>query len=126
MTKYLAVALGSALGGMARYFVSETWLGRYAAPFPAATLCINLSGSFILGFFATLAAERWTLNPHWRLAVAVGFVGAYTTFSTFEYETALLWAWREITLAVLYVILSIGWGFLAVQAGIALARVSLR
>ena len=120
--KYLAVAAGSALGGMARYFVANTWLGQFAAPFPSATFVINVSGSFILGFFATLAAEKFSFNPHFNLAVAVGFVGAYTTFSTFEYETARLASRAELAKAALYVGLSVVVGFLAVQAGIALAR----
>jgi CrcB protein len=125
-SKYLAVAVGSALGGMARYFVANTWLGQFAAPFPAATFFINISGSFILGFFATLAAEKLNLSPHLQLAVAVGFLGAYTTFSTFEYETARLLAAREVARAALYVVLSVLVGFAAAQAGIALARMWAR
>lgn len=122
MKNYLAVALGSALGGLLRYFVTQTWLGRYAAPFPAATFCINVTGSFLLGFVATLAAERYAFNPQLRLALTVGFVGAYTTFSTFEYETAQLFSARENFYAVLYVIASVVVGFAAVQTGIYAAR----
>ena len=122
LTKYLAVALGSALGGVARYFVANTWLGQFAAPFPSATFVINVTGSFMLGFFATLATEKLDFDPHLRLAVAVGFVGAYTTFSTFEYETARLLATRETLRAALYVGLSVLVGFVAVNAGIGLAR----
>jgi CrcB protein len=126
LSKYLAVAVGSALGGMARYFVANTWLGQFAAPFPAATLFINVSGSFVLGFFATLAAEKFNFNPYFNLAVAVGFLGAYTTFSTFEYETARLMSAEETAKAALYVVLSIAVGFAAIQAGIALARALAR
>ena len=99
----MAVAAGSALGGMLRYFLGGSVLSRIATPFPFATFLINISGSFIVGFFLTLAAERLNFSPHLRLAIAVGFVGAYTTFSTFEYETARLLEERHWTLAVLNV-----------------------
>ena len=90
MTKYLAVAAGGAVGAMLRYYLTLSGLSRVVQPFPLATFVINITGSFIIGFFLTLATERITISPHIRLAVAVGFVGAYTTFSTFEYETARL------------------------------------
>lgn len=123
LTKYLAVAAGSALGGTLRYYLGGSALARMAAPFPTATFIINVTGSFVIGFFLTLATERVNISPHLRLAVAVGFVGAYTTFSTFEYETARLVEERGFTLAVLNVVLSVLVGFAAVWGGIALARV---
>jgi CrcB protein len=122
LTKYLAVAAGSALGGMLRYFLGSTILSRTAAPFPAATFVINVTGSFILGFFLTLATERLHVSAHLRLAVAVGFVGAYTTFSTFEYETLRLAEEHNFNLALLNVILSVVVGFVAVWGGARLAR----
>jgi fluoride exporter len=88
LTKYLAVAAGGAVGAVLRYYLTLSGLSRTVQPFPTATLVINITGSFIIGFFLTLVTERIPINPHIRLAVAVGFVGAYTTFSTFEYETA--------------------------------------
>jgi CrcB protein len=97
-------------------------LSRTAAPFPIATFVINITGSFIIGFFLTLATERLSINPHLRLAVAVGFVGAYTTFSTFEYETARLVEEKEFLYAFLNVVLSFAIGFAAVWAGIFAAR----
>src|SRR3712207_5597522 len=84
LTKYLAVAAGGALGAVLRYYLGGTVLARTAAPFPTATFVINVTGSFVLGLFLTLATERVHVSTHLRLAVAVGFVGAYTTFSTFE------------------------------------------
>ena len=122
LSRYLAVALGGALGAMARYYLGGSALGRAAAPFPTATFVINVTGSFILGFFLTLATERINVNPHLRLALAVGFVGAYTTFSTFEYETARLVEERGYLLAFLNVALSFLVGFAAVWGGIILAR----
>lgn len=122
LTKYLAVAAGSAAGGMLRYFLGGTVLERTAAPFPTATFVINITGSFIIGFFLTLATERFQLSAHLRLAVGVGFVGAYTTFSTFEYETLRLTEERRFGLALLNVILSVAVGFAAVWGGEMLAR----
>jgi fluoride exporter len=122
LTKYLAVAAGGALGAMLRYYLGGSVLGRAAAPFPTATFVINVTGSFILGFFLTLVTERVHVSPHLRLAVAVGFVGAYTTFSTFEYETARLVEERSFLLAFLNVVLSFIVGFAAVWGGIIAAR----
>ena len=122
LTDYLAVAAGGALGACLRYFIGGSLLARIAAPFPMATFIINVTGSFIIGFFLTLVTERIQLSPHLRLAVAVGFIGAYTTFSTFEYETIRLVEARAVLLAVLNVVLSVIVGFAAVWGGIALAR----
>jgi CrcB protein len=122
LTKYLAVAGGGAVGAMLRYYLGGSILSRPAAPFPTATFVINITGSFIIGFFLTLITERIPINPNVRLAVAVGFVGAYTTFSTFEYETAKLIEDRDFVLAFLYVTFSIVIGFSAVTGGIIAAR----
>lgn len=122
LTKYLAVAGGGALGAMVRYFLGSSILSRIAAPFPTATFVINITGSFMIGFFLTLITERFPINPNMRLAIAVGFVGAYTTFSTFEYETAKLIEDRDFTLAMAYVALSVVLGFAAVAGGIVAAR----
>jgi CrcB protein len=122
VTRYLAVAVGGALGAMLRFYLGGSVLARTAAPFPTATFVINITGSFIIGFFLTLVTERIPISPHLRLAVAVGFVGAYTTFSTFEYETARLVEQRDFMHAALNVILSFVVGFVAVWGGIIAAR----
>lgn len=122
LIKYLVVAAGSALGGCLRYYLGGSVLARTAAPFPTATFVINVTGSFVIGFFLTLAAERINISPHLRLAVAVGFVGAYTTFSTFEYETARLIEEGQLSMALLNVLLSVVVGFVAVFGGIFTAR----
>jgi CrcB protein len=121
-TKYLAVAAGGALGAMARYYLNGSALSRVALPFPTPTFIINVTGSFIIGFFLTLVTERISVSPHLRLAVVVGFVGAYTTFSTFEYETAILLQERAYVTVFLYVVLSFVIGLAAVLGGISVAR----
>ena len=82
MDTFLIISLGAILGANARY-----WLGGWAAEkfgpsFPYGTLIINVTGSLMLGFFMTLITDRFIVDPRWRLLVAIGFLGAYTTFST--------------------------------------------
>ncbi|MBX7221589.1 MAG: fluoride efflux transporter CrcB [Blastocatellia bacterium] len=120
--KYLSIATGGALGAIARYTIGLLPLARWGAPFPTGTFLINVTGSFILGFFLTLTGEYVQVPENFRLAVGVGFVGAYTTFSTFEFETAKLLEIRDFTRAGLYVALSVLVGFAAVYLGAALAR----
>ncbi len=122
LTRYFAVAVGGAIGACLRFYLGGSILSRVGAPFPSATFFINITGSFIIGFFLTLAVERFDINPHVRLAVVVGFVGAYTTFSTFEYETAKLVEERNYLLAFLNVVLSFVVGFAAVWSGMIAAR----
>jgi CrcB protein len=122
LDKYIAVALGGALGATARFWISSVVSERFPTRFPLGTLIINVTGSLIVGFFLTLVTERINIHPNLRLAVAVGFVGAYTTFSTFEYETFRLLETGSGITGFMNVILSLMLGFLAVWGGIALAR----
>jgi len=116
------VGLGGFLGANARYllggFISERW----GVVFPYGTFVINVTGSFILGFFMAYAQERSWVEPGARLMLAVGFVGAYTTFSTFEYETMRLIQDREMLLAMLNVLGSLIAGTIAVFGGFALGE----
>jgi|SRR5450759_2746255 CrcB protein len=122
MNRFLVVALGGAFGAMSRYAVSLLVARIWTRDFPLATLLINVSGSFILGFFATIAAEKTSVDPLWRLLIATGFVGAYTTFSTFEYETQRLTESGALRWGALNIITSVAAGFAAVQLGVFLAR----
>lgn len=122
MSRWLAVALGGALGAVSRYAVMLAVALFWRRNFPLATLLINVTGSFILGFFATFAAEKSSLDPAWRLFVATGFVGAYTTFSTFEYETFELTQRGALWWGTMNVATSVVAGFMAVRLGVALAR----
>lgn len=116
----LLVGIGGFLGANARYLLGGWISARFGSFFPYGTFVINVTGSFILGFFMAFAQDRAWVNPNWRLAFAVGFVGAYTTFSTFEYESMLLLRDGEFLLAAANVIGSVITGSLAVISGIAL------
>ena len=83
----LLVALGGALGSVARYLVGGWISRRLGVSFPYGTLVINLTGSVIVGFFMIWATERVLIDPRWRLLVVVGFCGAFTTFSSYAFET---------------------------------------
>jgi CrcB protein len=121
-TRFLVVGAGGFLGAIARYAVGLLVARLWSGEVPLATFLINTSGCFVLGFFSTLAAERLAFDPAWRLLVATGFVGAYTTFSTFEYETNRLVETGSTAWAVTNVLASVLVGFLAVRLGVALAR----
>jgi CrcB protein len=114
------VGLGGFLGANARYLLGGLISERWGTVFPYGTFVINVTGSFILGFFMAYAQERPWVAPGARLMFAVGFVGAYTTFSTFEYETMRLIQQRELLLATWNVLGSLLSGAIAVFAGIVL------
>ncbi len=114
------VGLGGFLGANARYLLGGVISERWGTVFPYGTFVINVTGSFILGFFMAYAQERPWVAPGARLMFAVGFVGAYTTFSTFEYETMRLIQQRELLLATWNALGSLLSGAIAVFAGIVL------
>ena len=118
----LVVGAGGFLGAVARYGVGLAVARFWTAEFPLGTFLVNVSGSFVLGLFTTLATERLAVDPAWRLLVATGFVGAYTTFSTFEYETHRLLEVGAAAWAAVNVLASVVVGFLAVRLGVLLAR----
>jgi CrcB protein len=120
--RYLVVGTGGFLGAIARYAVGVYFDTFWRRDFPMATFVINVSGCFILGLFLTLATERLAVDPRLRLFVATGFVGAYTTFSTFEYETQRLTTSGALGWAIVNVLTSVLAGFAAVQLGVFLGR----
>jgi|SRR5579872_3351769 len=124
--KLLVVGIGGFIGSNARYLVGEWAQRRWGPGFPYGTFVINISGCFILGLFATLAL-RLSWSPQWRLLIAVGFVGAYTTFSTFEYETLqLIVQGSRYRAAAANLLGSILVGFFAAWLGVVVARLIMR
>ncbi len=119
---YLIIGIGGFLGANARYLLGGWIAERYGTSFPYGTLAINVSGSFVIGFFLMLISERFIIHPNWRLFFAIGFLGAYTTFSTFSFETFALLQQRSFFLAVANMAGSVVFGQLAVVAGMLLAR----
>ncbi len=114
----LLVALGGALGSVARYLLGGWIAGRMGASFPYGTFVINLTASFIIGFFLAFAEDRAGVSPYWRLFIAVGFVGGYSTFSTYEYESIRLLQDGEFLLGAIYLVGSMAAGAIAAIGGI--------
>ncbi len=115
------LSVGGVLGVNARYWlgvVINRWAG---AQFPWATFAINVSGSFAIGLLSLLLG-RWLPHPHARLFVVVGFLGGYTTFSSFSFESLALWERGELGLCIAYMGGSVAAGFAAVVLGTALGR----
>jgi fluoride exporter len=120
---FLSISVGAVLGANLRYWMSRYALRLMGPVFPYGTLTINVLGSFVLGFFMAWTTERALVDPRWRLLIAVGFCGGYTTFSSYAYETMALVEHGQWTL--------VGWNFLAnnvlacvaVVGGMAMARV---
>jgi fluoride exporter len=120
-TKVIVLSAGGAVGVNARYWLG-VWMNKWASPqFPWATFTINVSGSFLIGVL-TIALTQWLPHQNLRLLVITGFLGGYTTFSTFEYDSAMLWERGETRLVAVNIVGSVVAGFVAVLFGIALAR----
>lgn len=121
MAGVLSVALGGALGALARWGVGLLLAERLTSGFPWPTLCINVSGAFVLALFLPLSVAG--MGPPWlRLAFATGFLGAYTTFSTFTWEAFNLVRTQNMVLGLLYAIISVVLGLVAAWFGYALAQ----
>ena len=122
LTKITAVALGGAFGATLRYLINLSPLAAMFGKFPFHTFLINISGSFLIGFLLIILTDKYAENENLRLALTVGFLGAFTTFSTFELEIFELIRERFFVTAFAYLFLSILIGFVGVAAGIWLAK----
>ncbi|HUC08995.1 MAG TPA: fluoride efflux transporter CrcB [Stellaceae bacterium] len=122
MQTYFAIAIGGTLGCWARYGMTNLVQAIYGREFPYATLSINVLGSFLMGFLFIETLERLTISPQFRIGILTGFLGGFTTFSTFAMETLLLAEQGEPAKSALYAVLSLGLGFLAAFAGAYIAR----
>ena len=120
--KILSVAIGGSVGAVARYLINISPLATVLAKFPLPTFIINIVGSFLIGFLMIVFADKYVVNENVRMAVIVGFLGAFTTFSTFEMEIFGLVREREFLTGFLYLFLSVFVGFVGVVAGVELGR----
>jgi fluoride exporter len=115
------VMLGGAIGSLARYVIGTAIMNRAGGRFPLGTVFINITGSFLIGFLMTMLTERLNPNPNWRLVLVVGFLGGYTTFSSFEWETLGLVRDGGRWLVLLNVVGSVLMGYIAVWLGAVIA-----
>lgn len=123
MQKYLMIALGGAFGALARFGVGSAVASKLGTKFPYGTFVINISACIIIGFSLEFLGKHLELSPAWRYLIPTGFVGAYSTFSTFEWETFSNLQLGSFLIAGLYVALSIILGLVAVWCGVLMARV---
>jgi len=121
LDRYLMVMLGGATGSLVRYLVGTAIMNRAGGRFPLGTVFINITGSFLIGFIMTLLTERLNPHPNWRLLLVVGFLGGYTTFSSFEWETLGLVQDGSRWLGLINVVGSVVLGYIAVWLGVAIA-----
>jgi CrcB protein len=118
----VAIAIAGALGALARYGLEGFVSRRTRGAFPWGTFVVNISGAFVLGLVFTLATERWGLPPWVRSALTIGFLGAYTTFSTLMFETYRLAEDRALGLAAANILGSCAVGLVAVYLGVVVGR----
>lgn len=119
----IAISFGAITGALSRYYLTLWFAQRFGTSFPYGTFLINITGCFAMGFFMTLALERVVpVPPEVRLLVATGFLGSYTTFSTYGLDTIALLSDRRLMPAVLYWAGSALLGIISVQLGVVLAR----
>jgi len=122
LQKYLLIAAGGALGSVARYWVGSTISGRAGTKFPFGTFVINITACLIIGFSLTYLSKRVELSPAWRYFIPIGFVGAYSTFSTYEWETLSTLRAGAFALASFYALGSLVLGLAATWLGAVLAE----
>ena len=120
--KYLLILLGGGTGSLARYLAGTAIMSRYGGRFPLGTVVINVTGSFLIGLIMTLLTERFHPNSNWRPLLVIGFLGGYTTFSSFEWETYAAVRSGGFWIGIVNVIGSVTLGYAAVWLGALLAR----
>lgn len=120
--KYIIVGIGGAFGSALRFWVGSYIGGRFGSRFPYGTFVINVTGSFLIGLILTILADKTQWSTNWRYLIPIGFIGGYTTFSTFEYETFRLFQDGQMMSAALNVGLSVVVGFVGVWAGAVAGR----
>jgi CrcB protein len=122
---YLAVALGGSLGALARYCMYNTWTRLAENQFPYITLLVNVIGSLLIGIAFVLLVERNLIGLEWRNVITVGFLGAFTTFSTFSLDALGLLEQGHFSLALVYILSSVVVCLLAAWLGLIMTRLLL-
>jgi fluoride exporter len=120
--RYLLILLGGGAGSVARYVVGAAIMTRYGARFPLGTLAVNVSGSFLIGLLMTVLTERLPHAAYWRPLLVIGFLGGYTTFSSFEWETYSAVRDNGFWLGLTNVVASVTLGYAAVWLGAIVGR----
>ena len=123
LQKYLLIGAGGAIGSIARYWVGSAVSGRMGIRFPYGTLLVNITACIIIGFSLTYLGRRADLSPAWRYLFPLGFIGAYSTFSSYEWETLSTLRSGAFFLAALYALGSLVLGLIAVWCGSYLGEV---
>jgi CrcB protein len=119
---YLVIGIGGVLGANARYLVTGWAANKFGTVFPYGTFIINMSGAIVLGFLMAFFQDRAFIHPNYRLFFATGFCGAYTTFSTFTYESLVLIQNGSFLLAFSNLFGSLVVGMIGVFLGFVLGR----
>jgi CrcB protein len=122
---WIAVAVGGAFGAVARYAISTWIFDSTSHKFPYATLSVNVLGSFVMGIFFVLILEKGLLPPEWRGVLMIGFLGAFTTFSTFSLDAIGLWQNGHLFLALVYALGTVVLCLAAITVAVWLTRLLL-
>lgn len=125
LLKYLMVGIGGCAGSVLRFWLGTYIAGRMGTRFPYGTLVINVTGSFLIGVVLAVLTAKTQWSPNWRYLIPIGFIGGYTTFSSFEYETLRTIQDGQIGLGLLYIAVSVIVGFMAVWGGVVAGRTIL-
>lgn len=122
MGKFFIVGIGGFAGSVLRFWLAAYIGQRMGTRFPYGTFLINVTGSFLIGFVITMLTEKTHLSANWHYLIPIGFIGGYTTFSTFEYETLRAIQDGQFTIGTLNVVLSVVVGFVMVWTGVLVGR----
>jgi CrcB protein len=122
MDHFLIISIGAVMGANARYWIGGWAADRFGTAFPYENLIINVLGSFMVGFMITLLTERFIVDPGWRIFIAIGFFGSFTTFSSYTFESMALILSGQWNLGIINLFGSSFLGGFAVLIGIMLGR----